>query len=251
MWWLTHCPGFTIWCMLPWCPKSNLFGCRWFSIHLSLIQLPNVCRNSYWFIVRMSRDSGLIKASFIRANIFGLVRIEPYVPSWLLPCRQRPWRSFMLEIFPRDNHRHEHISLYPWYILLNWIFMKGTLYWLAIMWIVCEILYLYGYSKIFPWLGSMTSACISWWLCFTSHGHRDVKLIMWAHVWYEAGLTQHVFCNIVLFLQHVYYVHRPNIVTVLKMWIDLLRDYQTLLHSWVVINVVLGLLGSMLWDMVS
>jgi hypothetical protein len=25
--------------------------------------------------------------------------------------------------------------------------MEGTLYWLAIMWIVCEILYLYGYSK--------------------------------------------------------------------------------------------------------
>jgi hypothetical protein len=25
--------------------------------------------------------------------------------------------------------------------------MEGTLYWLAIMWIVYEILYLYGYSK--------------------------------------------------------------------------------------------------------
>jgi hypothetical protein len=33
---------------------------------------------------------------------------------------------------------------------------------------------------------------------------------------------------------------------VLKMWIDLLRDYQTLLRNWVVIKVVLGLLGSML-----
>jgi hypothetical protein len=38
---------------------------------------------------------------------------------------------------------------------------------------------------------------------------------------------------------------------VLKMWIDLLRDYQTLLRNWVVIKVVLGLLGSMLWGMVS
>jgi hypothetical protein len=55
----------------------------------------------------------------------------------------------VLEICPRYNHRDEHIYLYPWYIyiLLNWISMKGTLYWLAIMWIVCEILYLYGYSK--------------------------------------------------------------------------------------------------------
>ena len=25
--------------------------------------------------------------------------------------------------------------------------MKGYLYWLTIMWIVCETLYLYGYSK--------------------------------------------------------------------------------------------------------
>jgi hypothetical protein len=33
---------------------------------------------------------------------------------------------------------------------------------------------------------------------------------------------------------------------VLKMWIDLLRDYQTLLRNWVVIKVVLGLSGSML-----
>jgi hypothetical protein len=38
---------------------------------------------------------------------------------------------------------------------------------------------------------------------------------------------------------------------VLKMWIDLLRDYQTLLRNWVVIKVVLGLSGSMLWGMVS
>ena len=33
---------------------------------------------------------------------------------------------------------------------------------------------------------------------------------------------------------------------VLKMWIDLLRDYQTLSRNWVVIKVVLGLSGSML-----
>ena len=38
---------------------------------------------------------------------------------------------------------------------------------------------------------------------------------------------------------------------VLKMWIDLLRDYQTLSRNWVVIKVVLGLSGSMLWGMVS
>jgi hypothetical protein len=38
---------------------------------------------------------------------------------------------------------------------------------------------------------------------------------------------------------------------VLKMWIDLLRNYQTLLRNWVVIKVVLGLSGSMLWGMVS
>ena len=28
-------------------------------------------------------------------------------------------------------------------------------------------------------------------LCFTSHGYGDVKLIMWAHVGHETGLTQH------------------------------------------------------------
>jgi hypothetical protein len=33
---------------------------------------------------------------------------------------------------------------------------------------------------------------------------------------------------------------------VLKMWIDLLRDYQMLLRNWVVIKVVLGLSGSMM-----
>jgi hypothetical protein len=33
---------------------------------------------------------------------------------------------------------------------------------------------------------------------------------------------------------------------VLKMWIDLLKDYQTLLRNWVVIKVVLGLSESML-----
>jgi hypothetical protein len=38
---------------------------------------------------------------------------------------------------------------------------------------------------------------------------------------------------------------------VLKMWIDLLRDYQTLLRNWVVIKVVFGLLESMLWGMAS
>ena len=29
------------------------------------------------------------------------------------------------------------------------------------------------------------------WLLFTSHGHGDVKLIMWAHVRHETELTQH------------------------------------------------------------
>jgi hypothetical protein len=38
---------------------------------------------------------------------------------------------------------------------------------------------------------------------------------------------------------------------VLKIWIDLLRDYQTLLRNWVVIKVVLGLSGSMPRGMVN
>jgi hypothetical protein len=42
-----------------------------------------------------------------------------------------------------------------------------------------------------------------------------------------------------------------RLLHVLKMWIDLLRDYQMLLCNWVVINVVLGLSGSMLRGMVS
>ena len=28
-------------------------------------------------------------------------------------------------------------------------------------------------------------------LCFTSHGHGDIKLILWAHVRHETELTQH------------------------------------------------------------
>jgi len=37
----------------------------------------------------------------------------------------------------------------------------------------------------------LTHVRIIWWLCFTGHGHGDVKLIMWAHVWHKAELIQH------------------------------------------------------------
>jgi hypothetical protein len=54
------------------------------------------------------------------------------------------------------------------------------------------------------------------------------------------------YCNIV-FVCNMYTVSLDlRLSHVLKMWIDLLRDYQTLLRNWVVIKVVLGLLGSML-----
>jgi hypothetical protein len=35
-------------------------------------------------------------------------------------------------------------------LCVHWISMKGNLYWLAIIWIICETLYLYGYSKVVP-----------------------------------------------------------------------------------------------------
>jgi hypothetical protein len=54
------------------------------------------------------------------------------------------------------------------------------------------------------------------------------------------------YCNIVLFLLHVHYILRPEIVACSQDVNLLLRDYQTLLRNWVVIMVVLGLLGSML-----
>jgi hypothetical protein len=54
------------------------------------------------------------------------------------------------------------------------------------------------------------------------------------------------YCNIVLFCNMYTVSLDLRLSHVLKMWIDLLRDYQTLLHNWVVIKVVLGLLGSML-----
>jgi hypothetical protein len=54
------------------------------------------------------------------------------------------------------------------------------------------------------------------------------------------------YCNIVLF-SNMYTVSLDlRLSHVLKMWIHLLRDYQTLLRNWVVIKVVLGLSASML-----
>jgi hypothetical protein len=80
---------------------------------------------------------------------------------------------------------------------------------------------------------------ISWWLCFTSHRHRDVKLIMWAHVCH-VGWTDPTWDVIVSI--HIMYVMSLDLrlLYVLKMWNYLLRDYQTLLCNWVVIKVVFG-----------
>jgi hypothetical protein len=143
------------------------------------------------------------------------------------------WKKYALEIIIEMS-----IFLCIHDILLNWISVKDTLYWLAIMWIVCEFFYMYGYSKRCPWSDSMASTCNSWWLCFTSHGYEDVKLILWAHVWHKAGPTQLEFYNIVLFL-HMYVVSlNMRLSHVLKIWIYLLRDYQTLFLNCVVINVV-------------
>jgi hypothetical protein len=54
------------------------------------------------------------------------------------------------------------------------------------------------------------------------------------------------YCNIVLFCNMYTLSLDLRLSHVLKMWIDLLRDYQTLLRNSVVIKVVLGLSGSML-----
>ena len=63
---------------------------------------------------------------------------------------------------------------------------------------ICETLYLYGYSKMFvvgvhvrTRINIRLAHVLVDSLCFTSHGHGDVKLIMWAHVRHEIELTQH------------------------------------------------------------
>ena len=76
--------------------------------------------------------------------------------------------------------------------------MDDNLYWLMLMWSICETLYLYGYSKMFlvgvhvrTHMNIRLAHVLVDWLHFTSHGHGDVKLIMWSHVRHEAELTQH------------------------------------------------------------
>jgi hypothetical protein len=88
------------------------------------------------------------------------------------------------------------------------------------MWIVCEILYLYGYSK--RWVQSRlqahVGACMTWG---------------WTEPIWDFG-AEFSFSN-------MYNVSLdPRLSHVLKMWIDLLRYYQTWLRNWVVINVVSG-----------
>ena len=76
--------------------------------------------------------------------------------------------------------------------------MDDNLYWLMLMWSICETLYLYGYSKMFlvrvhvrTHMNIRLAHVLVDWLRFTSHRHGDVKLIMWAHVRHEIELTQH------------------------------------------------------------
>lgn len=138
-------------------------------------------------------------------------------------------------------------------LFIYWISMKGNLYMIS-NYVNClwNSILVWLFKRIVP---NLISTCISWWLCFTSHGHGDVKLIMWAHVWHGAGLTQFETC---LSLLHNAYVLSLDLRLsyVLKMWIDLLRDYQTLHRNWVVIKVVFGFVkkhavrhGQSRWDL--
>ena len=59
---------------------------------------------------------------------------------------------------------------------------------------------------------------------------------------YDMGLDRpNVRCSYCLFTHHVRYVLRPENVVCTQD--DLLRDYQTLLHNWVVIKVVFEFVG--------
>ena len=100
----------------------------------------------------------------------------------------------LLEICPRDNH----IFLYSWLIKYSLSIYKDNLYWLMLMWSICETLYLYGYSKMFlvgvhvrTHMNIRLAHVLVNWLRFISHGHGDVKLIMWVHMRHETELTQH------------------------------------------------------------
>ena len=106
----------------------------------------------------------------------------------------------MLGICPRGNHRDDDITIVSMTYIMNSVnihYRQTCIDW-QLYELFVKLFYLYGYSKVVPDQSSCEdthehwiSTCISWWLCFTSHRHRDVKLIMWAHVWHGARLTQH------------------------------------------------------------
>jgi hypothetical protein len=63
---------------------------------------------------------------------------------------------------------------------------------------------------------------------------------MWAHVWHVGWIDPT--WDVVIVSIHIMHVISLDLrlLYVLKMWNDLLRDYQILLRNWVVIQVVLG-----------
>ena len=102
--------------------------------------------------------------------------------------------DLLLEICPRDNH----IFLYSWLIKCSLNIHEWQLILIYALWSICETLYLYEYSKVFlvgvhvrTHMNIRLAHVLIDWLRFTSHGHGDVKLIMWAHVRHEIELTQH------------------------------------------------------------
>ena len=105
------------------------------------------------------------------------------------------------------------------YCNVPWISISGNLYRLAIMWIVCETLYLYVFL-----------------------------LLSLVGVWTDPYMRlANYTCSS---------LYTPRLSYVLKMWIDLLWGYQTLLRTWVVIKVAFGFVlkhaarhGQSRWDL--
>ena len=122
--------------------------------------------------------------------------------------------------------------------------MDDNLYWLMLLWSICKSLYLYEYSKMLlvgvhvrTHMNIRLAHVLVDWLHFTSHGHGDVKLIMWVHVRHETELTQHE----MLTSHYTICTLCPNTWDRhLKMWTDLLRSHQMLHRNRVVIKVAFG-----------
>lgn len=144
------------------------------------------------------------------------------------------------ELWVLDTCNHRMIfCIHDIYNDIMNVHLKGNLYWSTIMWIVCETHTCMDIHSC-PWSDLMTSTCIGWWLCFTSHRTLDVTNNvgrMWDMCldWPNRENTgTHIYATVYAMSLNLSLTH------ILGMWNVLLRGYQTLLRNRVVIKVAFG-----------